>query len=108
MTTDRFHRQRVFGVAVLIWLGMSLVTAGGTYYLVARSQQLVADAINASACGLRGLAQPGLVRAKAAVADPKSTPAVKKRNAASVRQIEAFIATQRTVPRDFDCAQLKP
>jgi hypothetical protein len=79
-------------------------------------------ATNRSVCGFRKLARDGIeadrtviARSNSALADPTASSGTKKRNlkakrdaVSAIRQAQAFLATQVTVPFDYDCSKLPP
>ena len=61
---------------------------------------------NKSVCGFRKIANDGLVRARKVLKDPTASHATRASAQRTIQQAEAFLATQVTVPADFNCSTL--
>lgn len=107
MSPERQARRerRIIGVAVMIWLVLTMLTAGGAYYLVGRSQQLVENAHNPLVCVTRSYIEASRARSDfIAKHDPSNTRRAAARQA--VASADTFLAALITLPRDYDCRRL--
>jgi hypothetical protein len=61
---------------------------------------------NTSVCGFRKIANAGIERSRKILKDPTASRASRVAAQNTITQGEEFLATQVTVPTDFDCATL--
>lgn len=108
MTITRREFRKVVGIGVACWL-VGVICAGAVGYLYVQvSSQGIREAINASVCGFRALAEPQLATFKQAAKDKTLSDSARKRNDARIKSTEAFLRTQVTVPRNYRCPTVKP
>jgi hypothetical protein len=130
VSPDSLRNRILYFRVTLICLAFALVVVAGTYYYVQRtsdrleanraysdaqfsdalriSSSQFAYSINKSVCGFRGFVEPTLKSYKAAADDKTLTASARARNDLRIRTTQAFLDSQVTVPRDFDCRNLSP
>lgn len=89
----------IIAVALAIW----------TLQQETQTRSEVSYSINRSVCGFRRLANDSIKRAELILsASGRNAPsaAVRKSSETAISQARSFLATQVTVPRNFDCARL--